>query len=108
MNTMETYVRWCELLGYVPSKAENILKYRKLCEDMNKPKWEIKAKFPSGKEKTYLLSKFPFKNLTEILCIAEEEDIYLQIFKVQREERIKLFDGLFLQLASEVENGLGA
>ena len=105
-ETIETYTWWCDLMGLNPSHAQNIERYRKLCERMNKPKWEIRAKYQNGKAKTYILSNLDIENLPKALMIAEEEDIYLQIYRItDLGERTLIFDGLFLQLASEVQHG---
>lgn len=105
-KTIEDYTYWCDLMGLNPSHAQNIEKYNKLCKRMNQPKWEVKAKFQNGNQKTYILCNLDIENLPKALMIAEEEDIYLQIYKITDSgERTLIFDGLFLQLASEVEHG---
>lgn len=103
-RSIETYVWWCDLMGLNPSHAHNIARYQKLCDRMNKPKWEIKAKFQNGKEKIYILPNLDIENLPKVLMIAEEENIHLKIYRItDLGERTLLFDGLFLQLVSEIE-----
>lgn len=103
-ETIKTYIWWCDLMGLEPKDGKNVERYQKLCEKMNTPKYEIHAKFENGKQKTYILPNLDIKNLPKILMVSEEENIYLTIYKTtDLGARSLIFDGLFLQLASEIE-----
>ena len=105
-GSIDKYVFWCNLMELDPKDAKNVDRYQKLCKKMSAPKFEIQAKFENGKRRTYILPKLDLDNLPKILMIGEEENIYLKIYKINDNgDRSLIFDGLFLQLASGVEDG---
>lgn len=64
--------------------------------------WRINARFPNGAERTYTLKKMPFERIPDIVATAEDENIYLQIYRVDGEKETLLFNSIFLQVMAEV------
>ena len=89
-NSIETYIAWCELMELNPSLVENVFRYQNLCKKMNRPRWLFKAKLTNGKFKSYITSDYPYKQLPKVLATALDNDIRVQVYRIDPDDSFHL------------------
>lgn len=102
--TFCNFLNWCICNQKERSSIRSVLNFNSDIKSKQRSYWRIKAILQNGEEITYTLKNFPFERIEKIITTAEDEDIFLQIFRVKENEEVKLFDSLFLQCIAKAES----
>lgn len=103
-NSVESYIEWCKLMGLKPQHIENVHRYHNLLRRMNQPKWEIVAQYESGKQRSYIITDFPYNRLGKIMAGAEEDGVHLTIYRINPDTtRTLLHDNLIFKIIAKEE-----